>query len=276
MNLEKSGKSSLIRKTVAGATLSLIAPIAAAQTKAPATSGSQLGGKSQVGVSHLSIDMFPDTNATICYNPAEQFNVAAGGLPANISLVVNPNATAATKVNFTVGDILPSSRSNLMILIYGKRTTPSPEILTPKSHFPLKISFADLELFGIYNLPALKTESQAPTRIGQANPTPRGKYSFSVNLDNSKLPAMLRDGDSNIYVQAAVISPEDLNRGEFGNMLLSDIKNIQLIANACSTAQSSVAADSFGGKTIQRPNSTTGTLTSTKTSTNSGTTTKTK
>jgi hypothetical protein len=261
MTKEAKKLKTTARQAVAGLSLGLVAPLAMAKTGG--TTGPAIGGKSQVGVSHLAIDMTPDQSATVCYATTSGKSYT-GILPSDVSLVVNANASAASRVNFTVGDIVPDPRDRLMILVYGKRTTPSPDILTPKSTFPLKISMIDLEILGMYNLPALTTQPQASTRIGQANPSPRGKYTFNVNLDNSKLPAMIRDGDTQIHVQAAIIAPDDLNRGEFGNMILSDLKTVTLVPDRCPEATNSISTDSSGGKTTGGSTGSTGGTTKTK------------
>ncbi|MCP4701891.1 MAG: hypothetical protein GY862_34285 [Gammaproteobacteria bacterium] len=215
-------------------TLMSAALLAGVQTTAKAAGGGvSEGGKEQLGVNMLTLEEVPLDNVKFCV-PADSaktgdFHV----MPDGVSVVIAPFESSSLKMSFIVSDIVPSDQDKALILIYSQRLSPSPPILTPLSKIKLGLDLSTLEVAGIYNIPAQTMEAQPETRIGQANPSPRSKLGFDINLDMLKIPALMNNGQETIYAQAALLPRADFDIGSFGNMILSEVDTIRFVQNEC-------------------------------------------
>lgn len=216
-------------------------------------------GKSQLGVTKLNLDMSPASNAQVCYTSTEKLDPGQA-MPSNVTVVINPTAMAAVQMNFTVGDLLPSSQDYVVFLAYSTDKTASPPILTPRSDEKLLLDMSSLEVLGSYEFPKVKEMPQPTTRVGQAQSKPRQKLNFIVNLSADQIPALMRAGLNKIYLQALIVGKGDFERNVWDSALVSKVNSIAFSANQCAQADASVQADTTGGKTLKPAGTTTTTL----------------
>lgn len=214
-----------VKKALMGATLLATSPVVFG--KGPTGEGSAVGSKDQPGVNYLTLDEMPGRNTRICAN-GEDANSKSGTniMPNNMTVVIDPFENAFVEIVFTVSDIVANDKPHVLFLVYSPKLSPSPQIPTPTSKIRLKLDLSALEIIGIYNVPALPLLPQMSTRIGAANPAPTSQVKFKVNLDTATVPAMIRDGENVIYLQAALLLEEKYKNGDFSSMILSEVDKI--------------------------------------------------
>jgi hypothetical protein len=200
-----------------------------------ADTGVAAGGKSQRGINHLELSETPGRQLAVCSNGLDKFfdsNIARN----NLTVILEPLSTASMELIFTVSDILAEKEDHILFLVYSTNLSPSPMILTPNSIKKLEIDMTYNEIAAMYNVPKQNMLAQSDTRIGLANPSPSSKVNFKVNLDTNKILNLIRNGQSTIYVQAALLSTADFNAGKFDNMILSEADTITFVdqVTACS------------------------------------------
>jgi len=239
------------KKPLIGATL-----LATASTAAKAGDGGGVseGGKSQLGVNHLTLEELPSENIKICL-PEGMSKTAENGnfhfMPDSISVVIPPHETNTVKLGFVVSHMVSHEEDHVLILIYSQQKTPSPQIPTPKSLNKLELDLSSVQLVGLYNIPALNQEPQGETPIGQASPAPRSKMEFDVNLNTLSIPNLMRDGVNEIYLQAALLKKSDFASGQFDMMILSEVDTIRFEQNACPEDHIVFGAENeSGGKSL--------------------------
>jgi len=225
---------SLINRTT------LASALVAASAKAHAQSGGLTeGGKLQLGVNALTLSEEPIDNINYCISSSDLKNGNINYLANEVKIVINPFENLTSQLSFVVSDILAYEQDKTLLLVYSTGLVPIAEggegqILTPKSKHKLELNLdAGLEIIGIYNIPANKLVQLFPTRIGQGNPALRTKVGFSVNLDNTVIPAMMDSGEGTIYLQAALLPSKDFEAGIFNNMILSEVDTVHFVANEC-------------------------------------------
>jgi hypothetical protein len=212
-----------------------------ATSPAWAKSGNGLGdnvGKSSLGHTGLSLETMPGYNATFCIPPenasSEEVNSTEEVSPSKTGLNTMPNkfdllldiSENRTTLDFTISDVLGGKgKDQILILVYSSATVPTTEMPAPGSDNQLLLDTARMEILAMYNIPAQDYILQGSTRIGAANPVPRSKVSFSVNLDRSTL-LNYKDKNDAMYFQAALLSAEDYEAGNFGGMILSELDTI--------------------------------------------------
>jgi len=219
------------KKALMGAALLATAPAAVKASGGGSTEGS----KSQRGVNHLTLEEAPLENITICV-PGKSATGMTGDfrfLPDKVAVVIAPFDGNYVKMTFVVSHMIASNKKRKLILAYSPQLSPSPQIPTPKSLNKLELDLSAAEIVGIYNVSDFGMEEQKPTRIGAANPAPRVKWEFDINLANSDVPVMMNDGKDTIYVQAALLDRDDWESGKFDNMILSEVDTIQFVPNEC-------------------------------------------
>lgn len=192
-------------------------------------------GKSQLGVNHLSLNETPGRELAVCTNGLDKFfgsNIATN----NLTIIIEPLSTSSMELVFTVSDVLAEKEDHILFLVYSTSLSPAPQIPTPNSIKKLEIDMTYNEIAAMYNVPKQSMLAQDDTRIGRANPSPASKVSFKVNLSTNKILDLIRNGQSIIYVQAALLSKADFNAGKFDNMILSEADKITFvdIATGCS------------------------------------------
>ncbi len=218
------------KKALMGAALLATAPAVKASG-----GGSTEGSKSQRGINHLTLEEAPLENITICV-PGKSATGMTGDfrfLPNKVAVVIAPFKTGHVKMTFVVSHMTASDIKRKLVLAYSTQLLPSPAIPTPKSINKLELDLDHLEIVGIYNVSDFGMEIQEPTRIGAANPAPRVKWEFDINLTTSEVPTMMISGDDTIYVQAALLPNDDWESGRFDNMILSEVDTIQFLENEC-------------------------------------------
>jgi len=227
---------------------------ASAAVKAGDGGGVTEGGKSQLGVNHLTLEELPSENIKICL-PEGMSKTAENGnfhfMPDSISVVIPPFETNVVKLSFVVSHMISHEDDHVLILIYSQKKTLEPQIPTPKSLNKLGLDLNSMEIVGLYNIPALNMEPQAKTRIGQANPAPRSKMEFDVNLDTTSIPDIMNDGANEIYLQAALLKKSDFANGTFDMMILSEVDTIRFEQNECPEGHIVFGAENeSGGKSL--------------------------
>ena len=222
---------SAVKKALMGATLIATSP-AWGKPNGPCDSGqgNAEGCKDQPGVNYLTLDEMPSANVRLCADENDAGTKSGGNImPNNLNVVVDPFNDAYIEMEFTVGDIVANTQPNVMFLVYSPKLSPTPQIPTPRSKQKLKLDLAAMEIVGIYNVPELPLLPQMSTRLGAANPAPTSKVSFKVNLDTATLPVMMRNNENTVYFQAALLLEEKYNRGEFADMILSEVDKMTFV-----------------------------------------------
>ncbi|MFK5970654.1 MAG: hypothetical protein QM487_11115 [Candidatus Marithrix sp.] len=210
-------------------------------SKTPSNDGQGVteGGKSQRGVNHLTLEEAPLDNITMCVGKDGML----GGFVLDknfryfptdkVAIVINPFEDNFVKMTFIVSHVLASDKERVLFLAYSTKTSPSPQILTPISINKLALDLADIEIVGIYNVPAFGMEVQQSTRIGVGNPAARVKWEFDINLDTAVIPSMMNNVQDTIYMQAGLLKKSDFEEGNFSGMILSEVDTIRFVANEC-------------------------------------------
>jgi len=209
--------------------------------------GTSQGGKSQLGVNHLSLDEFPGRNATVCADPND--NAGKGGsnaIPNDLNIAVDPFADNFIGVEFVVRDIIAHNTDYVLYLAYSTQLSPTPQIPTPRSTNSLDLDLSSSEIVAIMDIPAQSLLAQGSTRLGAADPRPHSAVSFSFNFDTSILPGFVRD-NAKVYFQAALLSKSNFNAGRFSEMILSEVDTIGFVANNCAAGNNSIAAGDDDG-----------------------------
>lgn len=206
-------------------------------------------GKSQLGVTQLNLDMLPVSNIQVCYSNAAVVDPGQV-MPNNVTVVIDPLATSAVQMNFTVGDLLPGTQDNVVFLAYSTNTTATPPLATPNSDNKLLLDLANMEILGSYQFPKTQEFVQAPTRVGQAQAKPRQKLIFTVDLSPDKINTLIKAGSNKIYLQAMIVGSDDFKRGVWDSALLSKLNSITF-SSRCASTDGSYTTDASGGKTLQ-------------------------
>jgi hypothetical protein len=205
--------------------------------KAADGEGSAVGSKLQIGINHLVLDEMPLQNIKLCLPPQTKIDLVERRVrltPNEISIAINPYDSNITTLVFTVSDMRDYVDDQVLFLVYSTILTPSPEILTPRSINKLGLSMTDMEIIGMYNIPAVQMESQSTTRIGTASPASSRRLIFNMNLDNATIPQLIHStGTGEIYVQAALMKKTDFESARYGEMILSEVDTIKFIENEC-------------------------------------------
>lgn len=215
-----------------GATLIATSPAWGKPGNTPCDSGqgNAAGCKDQPGVNYLTLDEMPAANVRLCADENDASTKTGGNImPNNLNVVVDPFNDTFIEMVFTVGDIVANTQSHVMFLVYSPKLSPTPQIPTPRSKQKLKLDLAALEIVGIYNVPALPLLPQMSTRLGAANPAPTSKVSFKLNLDTATLPVMMRENNSTVYFQAALLLKEKYDQGSFADMILSEVDQMTFV-----------------------------------------------
>jgi len=237
-------KNQTVKKSVLGAAL-VSAPALA--KGAEGSGGIAAGGKEQLGVNQLSLETTPGKNASVCANEASS-NSKTGAqiVPSDLSIAVDPFNTESIQLAFTVADIISNDKEQILILAYSQGTSPSPQLPSPVSNNKFMLDLARVEILGIYNIPSQATVAQPQTRLGQADPQPRSKVTFLVNLDPQVLPIYMNN-KTNAYLQAALIPAEDYAQGKFANMLLSELETLEFVeSNYCQESNAALQMGADG------------------------------
>ncbi len=231
------------KKTLLGAALLASAPALKASG-----GGITEGGKSQRGVNHLTLEEVPgffkpeeekelidklNSKIKICVPNDMGKTGEFHFLPDTIVVVMPPFETNVVRMTFVVSHMVAGNTDKVLLLVYSQQLSPSEQIPTPKSLKKLKLDVSSIEIVGLYNIPALKTTAQNDTRIGAADPAPRSKIEFDINLSPQNISTMMNSGTSTIYVQAALLPKVDFESGKWDRMILSEMDTIQFMANEC-------------------------------------------
>jgi hypothetical protein len=236
-------KKLINKKTLLGAAL-----LASAPALKGSGGGITEGGKSQRGVNHLTLEEVPgffkpeeeqelidklNSKIKICVPN----NIGKTGefhfLPNTIAVVMPPFETNVVRMTFVVSHMVAGNIDKVLLLAYSQQLAPSEQIPTPKSLKKLKLDLSSAEVVGYYNIPAIKTKPQNETRIGAADPAPRSKIEFDINLSPQNISTMMNSGTNTIYVQAALLPKADFESGKWDRMILSEMDTIQFMANEC-------------------------------------------
>lgn len=191
-------------------------------------SGGSLGAK------HLSLDEIPTQNVTVCVPPRQQATDQFTGLiPDTLWIAVDSSQRKTVKMSFMVSEMTATDEDRVLFLVYSPSTSPSPQIITTEEGPELGVNTNEFETLGYYQIPALSTKRQTPTKVGLADPNPTAKVTVNINFDQSKIDEMIRRGKETIYVQAGLIRTTDLQAGLYENMILSEMDALIFVANEC-------------------------------------------
>jgi hypothetical protein len=214
------------------------------------------GGKSTMGTSRLTLDEFPRTNASVCYDVNQQINNAQA-VPDNLTVAIPASATSV-KMAFTVGDVVANGKNQMLFLIYSNtRITTSATISSSVSDYQVGVPLdSTLGVLGVYNLPAISSQPQSASAIGTADPAVKSKLVFDVTLDPAKIAALKASGKNQLFFQAGLINEADYKANNYSGMLLSEVDTISFIQGACPAGNANITASNTGGKTVTSANNT--------------------
>jgi len=244
-----------VKKALIGAAVLAASPIAKA-----AGGGLAQGGKSQLGVNHLSLEAYPGRNAIMCISDEHIATMTGSNeTPNMISIAVDP-WKATIELVFEVRDIMAHDVAHTLFLVVNSQIMPegSPALPTDKSINELRLVMAGIEILAMYEIPAQKMLAQDETRLGMANPAPHSTLRFSVNLGTGVLTRYM-DGNEKTYVQAALIPSVQFAEERWDNMILSELNTVGFVKDKCPetdpdtgapTDYVQVAVDSGGTMTV--------------------------
>ncbi|GEM_PF-2632247 len=188
----------------------------------------------RLGVDYLSLDEIPTQNVTVCVPPRQQATDQFTGLiPDTLWIAVDSSQRKTVKMSFMVSEMTATDEDRVLFLVYSPSTSPSPQIITTEEGPELGVNTNEFETLGYYQIPALSTKRQTPTKVGLADPNPTTKVTVNINFDQSKIDEMIRRGKETIYVQAGLIRKTDLQAGLLENMILSEMDALIFVANEC-------------------------------------------
>ncbi len=146
-----------------------------------------------------------------------------------LSLAFNGKAKQSVKLKFDMSEIPGSQEQRVLILLYSRCLSNTPQIKTPNSKQKLVLDKRDMKVMANYPVPAV---SSAKGNRASAAST---KMSFDVNLDTGFLAHQVNAGDDTFYLQAALLPKADLEKKNFKNVQLSSLEAIQLTSKTCPT-----------------------------------------
>lgn len=205
------------------------------------------GGKSTMGTSRLSIDELPVANADVCYSVDQQINNAQ--LVPDTLTVAIPSSATSVSMAFTVGDVIANGQDRLLFLVYSNTQTSQADFVSTVSDYQLGVPLANIGVLGLYTLPAIQSQPQTPSVIGQASSDVKSKLVFNIALDSANIAALQATGQNQLFFQAGLVNKSDFEAGNFSSMVLSEVDAISFIQGSCPTGNANISADSTGGKT---------------------------
>jgi len=221
-------KKAFAKKALTGAVL-----LATSPAWGKGTGGGEPVGKSQLGLTHLSMEIVPGAFCSVCADmSALDARTGSYFMPNTMSVAVDPFDTLYVELVFQVRDILAQNQDHVLFLLYSPQTSPSPSLPMPKSLYKLQLDMSAMEILAIYHIPAQQMLAPAPTRIGAANPAPHSTVSFSVNLDTGVLPTFMRDNEL-VYLQAALLTKANYDVQKYSAAILSDLDTLGFVKNKC-------------------------------------------
>ncbi|HDN25697.1 MAG TPA: hypothetical protein ENG03_01105 [Thioploca sp.] len=235
------------KKNIMGAALLATAPTVKAADPCLSGQGVATGCKSQRGINHLTLEEAPLENIILCV-PGKSTAGLTGDfrfLPDKLAVVIPPFEKNFVKMTFIVSHMTSSDDKRILFLLYSPKTSPSPQINTPRSLEKLGLDLSAAEIVGVYDVPPFGMEKQTSTRIGVGNPAARVKWEFDINLDTSEIPTMMNSGKDTIYVQAGLIKRSDFEKQNFDGMILSEMDTIQFVPNKCPDLMDGQRVDSI-------------------------------
>ncbi|HID99521.1 MAG TPA: hypothetical protein EYP59_04435 [Thiotrichaceae bacterium] len=146
-----------------------------------------------------------------------------------LSLAFNGKAKQSVKLKFDMLEIPGSQEQRVLILLYSRCLSNTPQIQTPNSKQKLVLDKRDMEVMANYPVPAV---SSAKGNRASAAST---KMSFDVNLDTGFLAHQVNAGDDTFYLQAALLPKADFEKQNYSNVQLSKLEAIQITPNTCPT-----------------------------------------
>jgi len=216
-------KNKTVKKNILGVIL------ISAPTLAKGTEGDATDGKGLLGVNQLSLETTPNKEISTCADEAIN-----NGMSNDLFIVFKP--FDRMELTFTVADIISNPKEQTLILAYSKSTSPSSQLITPRSHNEFMLDLASVEILAIYNIPSQVLKQQPKNLLGQAEPGLRSKVTFSVILDNLLLHKYMNNNPY-AHLQAALLPTEDYVQGNFDNMILSEVETLKFVdSDYCQTS----------------------------------------
>jgi hypothetical protein len=233
-------------KTLKASALSITA-LAASSVWGKTPAGLTGGG---LGIDYLSLDEMPKQNVTVCEPPRNEVarkETFTGLFSDNIWISYNGAERPTYRVSFIVSDMVATDEDRMLFLVYSTRTSSSPYYDTTEAGPQLKLEMTEMEIMGMYSIPAVRIGEAPDNKLGTAIPTPASKMTVEFKFNANKLNTMLLKDKETIYVQAALIRMSDLESELFENMILSEMDTLTFIADDCpSETASSYSADNSG------------------------------
>ncbi len=220
-------------KTLKASALSITA-LAASSVWGKTPAGLTGGG---LGIDYLALDEMPKQNVTVCEPPKDEVarkETFTGLFSDKMWISYNGAERPTYRVSFIVSEMVATDEDRMLFLVYSTRTSPSPYYDTTEAGPPLELEMSEMEVLGMYNIPAVRRGDKAPdNKLGSAISTSASKMTVEFKFNANKLNTMLLKGKETIYVQAALIRMSDLESELFENMILSEMDTLTFIADDC-------------------------------------------
>lgn len=243
--------SNLGRASVAAATL-----LTSATVKASDGFGVTEGSRKQLGVNALTLNQIPLENTAVCVNESSRASKTGNleDLPNEVTVVIPPFENTVAKVRFLISEVHPDGRDRTLLLVYSKRSLPSPEIPTPLSMNKLRLDLAYLGVLGEYLIPATQLVSSKETDIGLANPSPRINFGIDISLDTAKIANLFASSglpEGAIYMQAVLLPADEWAQGKLDNLILSEMDTVYFAKDKCLEGQVTFSGAKSGDVSLE-------------------------
>jgi hypothetical protein len=233
--MSNANKKTIAKKVLVGAAL------LAASSACWANGGSPLGEENQLGIDHLSLETVPGAYCTLCADQsALDGRTGSHIMPNTMSVAIDPFEARYVELVFIVRDILEQEQDHILLLLYGPKKSPSPQIPTPRSFYELALDVPTLNILATYHMPAHQIHD---------NPAPRSIVSFRINLDSNRLLTFMYNREK-IYLQAALLKKTDFDAGRYSESILSELETLSFVGMTCPPNSIYAAEDRDGTLTV--------------------------
>jgi len=240
------------QKTLKASVLSVTA-LAASSAWGKTPAGLTGGG---LGIDYLALDEVPTKHVTVCESSKDEEKEFTGLFSDKLWISFDAADRQTYRVSFVISEMVATDEDRVLFLVYSSRTSPSPFYPTTEEGPTLGLEMTEMEVLGMYNIPALYRGQSPDNKLGLAIPTPASKMTVNFNFDANKLNTMIRNGKETIHVQAALIKVSDLESEKFENMILSEMDSLTFISDDCPPETTySYVADGYGNITATKSSS---------------------
>jgi hypothetical protein len=237
--------------TVACALLLATSPVWAGNTKTgqpPPPNVAGGGGKCQSNAFYLdtTLDNSSKQKVTSCEVPRAKLNKPRPRKKDILSWAFNPKQKQDLKLQFQTSCLPVGEGEHILVLLSSRCLANNPQINTPQSKKKLMLDTRDLQVLGIYNVPAIQ-----PLK-GNATP-PATQMAFEVNLNTGLLAKQYNAGNDTFFLQAALLKKSDFEKKKYNGAILSPLEALHINPNSCPSKQEFVEDFNSPNKACKNP-----------------------